>query len=149
MLSAWGVCLHTASCKGCCLENADMELTIMLLPIKFAGGRTEEVQRRQGFCPWAEEISFLISLISFSWWWLATLWNINPPLYNLPSSYPTLWQSLFFFFFFFWVYISGIMSFASQWQCPMVDIYCGQRGKLFSFWKFSSFNPQMRRIHKD
>lgn len=94
MLSAWGVCLHTASCKGWCLENADMELTIMLLPIKFARGRTEEVQRRQGFCPWAEEISFLISLISFSWWWLATLWNINPPLYNLPSFYPTIWQSL-------------------------------------------------------
>lgn len=45
-----------------------MELTITLLPIKLATGSTEEVQRQQGFYPWVEEISFLISLISFSWW---------------------------------------------------------------------------------
>lgn len=70
-----------------------MELTITLLPIKLARGRTEEVQRRQGFCPWAEEISFLISLI-FSWWWLTILWNINPTLYNLPSLYSTVCHSL-------------------------------------------------------
>lgn len=31
------------------MENADIELTIMLLPIKVARGRTEEVQRRQVF----------------------------------------------------------------------------------------------------
>ena len=31
------------------MENADIELTITLPPIKVARGRTEEVQRRQGF----------------------------------------------------------------------------------------------------
>lgn len=79
--------------KGWCLENADMELTITLLPIKLASGRTEVVQMRQGFCAWVEEISFLISLI-FSWWWLTSLWNINPALYNLPSFYSTMCYSL-------------------------------------------------------
>ena len=149
MLSAWGVCLH-ASCKGWCLENADMELTIMLLPIKLARERTEEVQRRQGFCPWAEEISFLISLISFSWWWLATLWNINPPLYNLPSLHPTIWQSLS-------LSLSLLLLSLPQWNNDAVQtndnvpLWILQRegGKCFPLDNYSSFKPQTRQIHTD
>ena len=71
------------------------------LNLQGAGGGEREREREQRkfrggrvFCPWAEEISFLISLISLSWWWLATLWNINPPLYNLPSLHTPPYDSL-------------------------------------------------------
>jgi len=41
--------VYAAAMEAGQYENADMELTIMLLPIKLAREREEEVQRRQGF----------------------------------------------------------------------------------------------------